>query len=81
MKNGDYIKLTKLSPTQNPLVSTSEMKDYKPGQDNGDNVSLPTDYWIEGFLLTDIVIGKGIIVDRRIRKRWKGGRNSNNFNS
>lgn len=66
MKKNSYIKISKLKPSAKPHYPTPNKKDFTPGADNG-NVSLPVDYWAEGYLLSDIVIGKPILIDRRIR--------------
>ena len=60
------VKITKLSSTDTPVCETPLMKDYSMGKDNG-NVSLPTEYWLEGVLMQDIVVGTPISVYRTIR--------------
>lgn len=48
------------------IAPTPSMADYKPGQDNPD-ISLPIEYEVEGELLADIEVGKGIRMARKRR--------------
>lgn len=66
MKSKDYIKITKLKPSRNPIAPTPNKKDYVPGEDNG-FVSLPVDYTAEGYLLEDVQIGKPVLIERHKR--------------
>jgi hypothetical protein len=66
MNKGDYIRVTKLKSCENPRAITPSKSEYVPGQDNG-NVSLPVDYWAEGYLLNDLKVGGILMLDRRIR--------------
>ena len=60
------VKITKIAISDNPEVDTPCMKDYKAGQDNG-NVSLPVEYWIEGYLMNEPKIGTSVLVNRTSR--------------
>lgn len=66
MNNEKYIRLTKLQPVADPEVPTPTFEEYEVGQIN-DNVSIPVDYWIEGWLITEPVLGGYLLVDRKIR--------------
>lgn len=72
MKSGDYVIITKLKAVDNPAVPTPDKKDYIPGGINL-GVSLPVDYTIEGYLLSDIKVGERVIVDRRKRNGMEIG--------
>jgi len=49
-KQGDYVKLTKLSSVDDPEVETPSWDQYDYGDRNG--FSIPIDYWITGALLS-----------------------------
>jgi len=60
------VKITKLGAVENPVVPTPNFNQYKPGEDNGD-VSLPTEYWLEGYLLNEPTVGSSVLVQRTSR--------------
>lgn len=60
------VKITKLGPSKNPVVPTPNYNEYIQGIDNG-NVSLPTEYWIEGYIMNNITLGCSVLVDRTSR--------------
>ena len=61
-----YIRLTKIKASENPEYRTPEWNDYKQGIVN-EFVSIPADYWVEGYLIEPIEVGGYAVVDRRIR--------------
>jgi hypothetical protein len=60
------VKISKLSKAENALYDAPPIHDYVMGEDNG-NVSLPIDYWLEGFLTEELAVGKPIVVSRTNR--------------
>jgi len=60
------IKLSKVSAVKQPVVPTPDSKDYIFGTIN-DNVSLPLDYWVEGYLMNEVVLGQAVLVNRTNR--------------
>ncbi len=66
MNISSKVKLTKFAVSNNPLVPTPPMEGYVCGADNGD-VSLPIDYWVEGYLMDDIKVGDSIKLNRTCR--------------
>ena len=66
MKKDQYVKVRKLKAVPNPDGPTPNWKDYIPGQDNGD-VSLPTDYTLEGTLFEDVKVGNCMYINRTVR--------------
>lgn len=66
MLKGKKIKLTKVGVANSPFFSTMKWKDYQLGSSNNTG-SLPIDYWLEGYLITDPVIGLSLVIDRTSR--------------
>ena len=66
MKAGKRVKITKLSPTENPNHPTPNKEDYIYGQDNGYN-SLFNGYTLTGTLLFDISVNFAMVVERDSR--------------
>jgi len=62
---GTPVRVRKLCTCENPLVGPGSWADWKPGEQN--NLSLPTDYELRGFLLQPVEIGKMIVVYRTHR--------------
>lgn len=60
------VKITKLGSVENPVVPTPNFNEYKQGENNG-NVSLPTEYWLEGYLLNEPTVGSSVLVQRTCR--------------
>lgn len=60
------VKITKLGAVDNPVFPTPNYNEYIQGSDNG-NVSLPTEYWLEGFLMNEITLGSSVLVNRTSR--------------
>ena len=61
-----YVRLTKIKASENPEYRTPEWNDYKQGIVN-EFVSIPADYWVEGYLIKPIEVGEHALIDRRIR--------------
>ena len=66
MKAGQRVKITKLQPVDNAAFPTPRWTDHTPGSDNPGQ-SLPVEYWIEGTLLANIVVGSCVRVNRDVR--------------
>ena len=64
------IKITKLKAVENPKYPTASMADYEFGQDNM-GLSLPVDYYVEGYLKREIKVGQSVIVERISRNGIK----------
>jgi hypothetical protein len=68
------VKITKLGPSENPVFPTPNYNEYIQGSDNG-NVSLPAEYWIEGYIMNEITVGSSVLVNRTSRNGVEcGGR-------
>jgi len=69
MKAGQRVKVTKLAALPNAAVATAKWEEYVPGQGatGGRVLSLPVDYTATGVLIADIVIGRGVTIDREER--------------
>ena len=63
-------KITKISETENPLVKSATKEEYKYGTYNN-NVSIPIDYWVVGYLFDEIKVGKPVRLFRKIRNGEK----------
>ena len=66
MKAQTKVILEKLTVSDNPKVETSKIEDYIPGQDNG-AVSVPTGFWVQGTLISDVEVGKSVSIFRTTR--------------
>ena len=63
MKSGNLVKLTKINTAQTPVVASCVSdKLYEHGVEN--DTSPYTGYTLKGYLLQDITVGKGMVVDR-----------------
>lgn len=60
------VKITKLGSVENPVYPTPNFNEYTPGEDNG-NVSLPVEYWLEGYFMNEPVVGSSVLVNRTSR--------------
>ena len=60
------VKITKISASENPIFPTPNYNEYIQGSDNG-NVSLPTEYWLEGYLMNEPTVGASVLVNRTSR--------------
>lgn len=65
-----YIRFTKLSAADKAKYPTAKEGEYKYGEVNK-NVSPPVDYWVEGYLIRNILIGESVLIDRRVRNGVK----------
>jgi len=61
-----YVRITKLAVSANPEFPTPSLENYEAGKCNG-NVSIPVDYWAEGYLIVAPEVGKSVIMDREVR--------------
>lgn len=57
------IRLTKLSPSADPLYPTSTKESWKYGEFNRE-VSPPIDYTVEGYIYSDPKVGIPLRIDR-----------------
>jgi hypothetical protein len=65
----DYVRITKLAKVDKPRTESAKSEDYLYGQENP--LSLPTEYWLEGYLTDHIKLDQTVTVDRRIRNNVK----------
>lgn len=65
-----YIRLTKYAAVENPVHPSANMDTYEMGVINS-SVSLPIEYWLEGYLPNLIEVGKKVLVYRRVRNGVK----------
>jgi hypothetical protein len=66
------VKITKIKACEDPEYATPDWKDYEVGKLNG-NISLPADYYLEGYLLNKITKDKSVVVERISRNGEKIG--------
>jgi hypothetical protein len=64
------VKITKLKAAENPKYPTPDFEGYELGKENG-NVSLPSEYTIEGIMEKDPVVGSSVFVERASRNGVK----------
>lgn len=60
------VKITKIGKAENALYDSALMQDYEAGKDNGD-VSLPIEYYLEGYMLKPPTVGESLVVNRTSR--------------
>lgn len=60
------VKISKIAHLEDALHDAPPMHDYVAGEDNGD-VSLPVEYYLEGFIREPLTVGKPCLVDRTSR--------------
>lgn len=60
------VKISKMTHLEDALCDAPPIHDYLMGENNG-NVSLPIDYWLEGYLTEDLSVGKSVVVSRTNR--------------
>lgn len=63
---GQKVRLLKIDTSDNPEYPAAEWANYKFGGYNP-GVSLPIEYSVEGYLITDIQIGNSIVINRTKR--------------
>lgn len=66
LHKGDQIRVRKVSASANPQVRTPSKEEHVPGE-AAPITSLPVDYEMEGELLADLSIGKGLYMFRTKR--------------
>lgn len=66
------VKITKLAQLEDALYAASPMDTYEAGKDNG-NVSLPVEYWLEGYMGEEPRVGHSLTVVRTSRNGVKIG--------
>lgn len=62
-----WVRLTKIAQTSDPLVPPASWDKFHPGRPDNGIVSLPIDYWLEGFLVAEPELEKPLRVARYIR--------------
>jgi hypothetical protein len=72
MKTRSYVRVSKISPSVDPLVQTPSTDDYDSLKGIAD-MSLPVDYWLEGYLNEEPEVGKSVVVQREVRNGIKVG--------
>ena len=60
------VKISKLIHLDDAVHDAPSMNEYVVGRSNG-NVSLPVDYWIEGYLTDLPTVGRSVLVNRTNR--------------
>lgn len=60
------VKIKKIGVATEALSPTPKLENYQPGKDNG-AVSLPVEYYVEGYLIKKITFGESVVVDRYAR--------------
>ena len=70
MKRRSYVKITKLSASEDPVCQTPSEHEYQTLKDQA-IISLPVDYWVEGYLLQEPEVDKPVVVEREIRNGIK----------
>ena len=71
-KTEKYVRLTKISAVADPEFPTPSFEEYEAGKLNN-NLSIPNDYWLEGWLIKEPVLGSYIVVAREVRNGVKFG--------
>lgn len=66
MKTSSYVRIEKLEGRPDQLFNPALMNEWVPGEHNGAK-GLPIGWTVEGYLLTDVEVGKPIKLDRRRR--------------
>lgn len=66
------VKITKIKICEDAEYRTPDWDEYELGKING-NMSLPVDYYLEGYLLEEIKVGKPVLVERISRNGEKIG--------
>jgi hypothetical protein len=66
MKVNQKVQIQKIGPVDNPEYVTPDAKGYRYGRYNG-NISIPSDYSVEGTLMQDISVGEPINLARTKR--------------
>lgn len=69
MKEGDKVKITKISKSNDPKFDTSSWDQYILGDLN--KLSPPVDYWLTGSLMSAPAIGQKVAVFRDSRNGIK----------
>jgi hypothetical protein len=64
------IRLRKIDAVKYAAYRTPSKKEYNYGNYN-EGISLPIDYWVEGYLLAEPTVGKTVVVDRVSRNGEK----------
>lgn len=66
MKTKAYVKVSKVNSVDNPVYPTPPLATYEAGKFNAE-VSIPNEYWLEGYLVQGPEVGKSVVVQREIR--------------
>lgn len=72
MNKRPYVRISKISPSEDPKFQTPSFDDYNSLKGEVD-LTLPVDYWIEGYLTQEPCIGKPVLVEREVRNGVKIG--------
>lgn len=71
-KTEKYVRLRKISAVADSEFPTPSFEEYETGKLNN-NLSIPNDYWLEGWLIKEPVLGSYVVVAREIRNGVKFG--------
>jgi hypothetical protein len=64
------VKITKIKAREDACSRTPDWKEYELGKING-NMSIPIDYYLEGYLKREVQVGLPVVVDRITRNGEK----------
>jgi hypothetical protein len=70
MKARSYVKISKVAASEDPHTQTPSQDDYESLKGIAP-MSLPVEYWIEGYLFKEPTIGKSVVVEREVRNGIK----------
>lgn len=70
MKRRPYVRISKISASEDPKCLTPSLDEYDLLKDEA-HISLPIEYWIEGYLFDLPIVGKPVVVEREVRNGVK----------
>ena len=70
MKARSYVKISKVAAAEDPHTQTPSQEDYDFLK-GITPMSLPVEYWIEGYLFEEPEVGKSVVVEREVRNGIK----------
>jgi len=70
MWRNSYVRCSKVDVVKEAKCPTPHPDDYRYGESNR-NMSVPVDYWVTGYLVTEPKVGDGICIQRDSRNGVK----------
>jgi hypothetical protein len=70
MKKGPYVRIEKISASEDPKCPTPSALEYDTLKEVA-LLSLPAEYWIEGYLIKEPEVNSPVIVQREVRNGVK----------